>query len=135
MDRERQKLFREWDSVSLSLGDYVAMERLRREAECIKGRFYRFCRREGAGFKPRPGGIDLTSKVCNILRPRPFSLRSIRGLGDFHNDPASNFPSDSDNRESKLFPRLLEPIHESFPSGLEHIPVAVEDNDVPVLER
>ena len=89
----------------------------------------------GAGFKPRPGGIHLISKVCNALRPRSFSLRSIRGLGDFHNVLAPDSPSGPDNQESKLFPTFREPIHGSFPSGPEHIPVAAGNNDAPVLEQ
>lgn len=89
-------------------------------------------RPDRAGFKPRPQGIDFVNKVCHILRPKPFSLRSILGLGDFHNVLAPDFPSDHNNQESKLFPTLREPIHESFPNGLEHIPAAVDDNDGPV---
>ena len=89
----------------------------------------------GGVYKPRPGRINLISKVCNTLRPRSFFPDNILETGDSHNVPAPDFPSDPDNRESRLFPTLLEPIHGSFPSGPEHIPVAAGNNDAPVLEQ
>ena len=87
------------------------------------------------GVQTPPQGSNLVNKVCNTLRPRPFSLRNIPGLGDSHNVLRSNAPSDHIDQGSTLFPRLLEPTHESFPSGQEHIPVAVDSSDAPVLER
>ena len=91
--------------------------------------------RKGRGSRPRPGVIDLISKVCSTLRPRPFLLDNNPELGDFHNVLAPDSPSDPDNQGSKLFPTFREPIHGSFPSGLEHIPVAAGNNDAPVLEQ
>ena len=85
---------------------------------------------KGRGLEPRPGGNNSINTVDNILQPRPFSPGSIRGLGDFHNVLAPTFPIDPDNLESKSVPTLREPIRESFPSGLEHILVAVDDNNV-----
>jgi len=37
------------------------------------------------------------SKVCNILRPRPFSLRSILRFVDSHNVPAPSVPTGHEN--------------------------------------
>jgi len=88
-----------------------------------------------AGFEPRPESeglvqVELINKICNTLRSKPFSPHSILGFGDFHNALLPNVPNDHNNRGSTLFPKFLEPIHESFPSGLEHIPVAEDNNKV-----
>jgi hypothetical protein len=92
------------------------------------------------GFEPHPEKLGLIqigalSKVCNNLRPKPFSLHNALGLGDLHNVLPPSVPIDHNDQGSTPFPRLLGPIHESPPSGPGHIPVAVENNKVPVLER
>jgi hypothetical protein len=78
--------------------------------------------------------VEIINKICNTLRSKPFSPHSILGFGDFHNALPPNVPNDHNNRGSTLFPKFLEPIHESFPSGLEHIPVAEDNNKVLALE-
>ena len=74
------------------------------------------------------------NKTCNILRSKPFYPYSILGFGDFHNVLPPNGPNDHNGQGSTLFARCLEPIHESFPSGPEHIPVAEDNNKVLALE-
>jgi len=92
-----------------------------------------------AGFKPRPEKlgliqVEILNRVCNVLRPKPFSLHNALGLGDLHNGLPPSVPSDHNDQGSTLFPKRLGPIHESFPSGPGHIPVVV-DNKVPAWER
>jgi len=87
-----------------------------------------------AGLWPCPDRVRPFNRVCNILQPRPFSLGSIPGFVDSHNVPAPSVPNRHDSRESILSPRFLEPIHESLPSGPEHIPPEVGNSDGRALE-
>jgi hypothetical protein len=79
--------------------------------------------------------VEVLNKVCIILRPRPFSPRSILGFGDSHNVLQTNSPNDRNDQGSTFFPRCPGSIRESFPNGPEDILVGVDNNGGLVLER
>jgi hypothetical protein len=74
--------------------------------------------------------VKIFSCTDSALRPKPFSLHIVQVFGDLHNGLLPNFSSDHNDQVPTPSPRLLEPIPESFPSGLEYIRVEEETNEV-----